>query len=341
MRGVMTVAATAVAVLALSGCSMIPGWYGPSYGPDDDEFGEPIDYTDGSMQVEVTGGTTATLDLPLVGGSRVPRAFESLGFRSEGWAVGLDAYLYGGMSSDAWSVTIHRVADDEYSIAGQFDRGCRVDVDRSERAISGTVDCSWLRWSDGIMLGTGFMGMDGQPYRDEEPFHLKATFEATLAQPEPTRDPSATRRPAPTVDEIDLGGPMGEGPQVHASHILYSPGDGPSFAIDVDPADPTWEAARLAAKAAASDLRAVTDSDERIAAFALRAQESDDRSNAQVGGDLGWFTRDTIVPEFGDPLFDAVDPQPGDIIGPVRSDFGWHVILFHEARDETADATSA
>lgn len=227
------------------------------------------------------------------------------------------------------------MADDEHWVAGQFDRGCRVDVDRSDRGISGTVDCSWLRWSDGIMVGTDMMSMGSQPIPDEEPFDLKATFEATLAHPEPTRDPSATRRPTPTVDETDLWGPMGEGPEIHASHILYAPDDEPPSASDVDPADPAWEAARLAAEAAASDLRAVTDPDERIAAFVERAQESDDRSNARIGGDLGWFPRDTMVPEFGDPLFDAVDPQRGDIIGPVRSDFGWHVILYHATRDET------
>ena len=39
-----------------------------------------------------------------------------------------------------------------------------------------------------------------------------------------------------------------------------------------------------------------------------------------------------MVPEFADALFDAEDLQQGDIIGPVRSEFGWHVILFDEAR---------
>lgn len=36
-----------------------------------------------------------------------------------------------------------------------------------------------------------------------------------------------------------------------------------------------------------------------------------------------------MVPEFADPLFDAIDTlKPGDIVGPVKSDFGWHVIQF-------------
>ena len=47
-----------------------------------------------------------------------------------------------------------------------------------------------------------------------------------------------------------------------------------------------------------------------------------------LGGDLGAFTRKELVPEFGDALFDAVDPQSGDIIGPVRTEFGRHVIMY-------------
>jgi parvulin-like peptidyl-prolyl isomerase len=36
-----------------------------------------------------------------------------------------------------------------------------------------------------------------------------------------------------------------------------------------------------------------------------------------------------MVPEFADPLFDDIaNLQPGDIVGPVRTDFGWHVIQF-------------
>jgi parvulin-like peptidyl-prolyl isomerase len=36
-----------------------------------------------------------------------------------------------------------------------------------------------------------------------------------------------------------------------------------------------------------------------------------------------------MVPEFADPLFDNVATlKPGDIVGPIRSDFGWHVIQF-------------
>jgi parvulin-like peptidyl-prolyl isomerase len=49
-----------------------------------------------------------------------------------------------------------------------------------------------------------------------------------------------------------------------------------------------------------------------------------------------------MVPEFADPLFDAVDTlKPGDIVGPVKSDFGWHVIQFLGYEPPIADRLTA
>jgi parvulin-like peptidyl-prolyl isomerase len=86
------------------------------------------------------------------------------------------------------------------------------------------------------------------------------------------------------------------------------------------------------AEATAAELRAIADPTERMEAFAARAAIDGTDSTAQTGGDLGFFARGDMVPEFADALFDAVDPQQGDIIGPVQSEFGWHVIMFNEAR---------
>jgi len=48
------------------------------------------------------------------------------------------------------------------------------------------------------------------------------------------------------------------------------------------------------------------------------------------GGDLGWFTKDRMVPEFAEAAFKL--DKPGDIAGPVKSQFGWHVIKLEEKR---------
>jgi parvulin-like peptidyl-prolyl isomerase len=74
-----------------------------------------------------------------------------------------------------------------------------------------------------------------------------------------------------------------------------------------------------------------------MTAFAELAARDGTDSTAQTGGDLGFFARGDMVAEFADPLFDTPDLAQGDIIGPVRTQFGWHVIMFDEARAPLAD----
>jgi parvulin-like peptidyl-prolyl isomerase len=99
--------------------------------------------------------------------------------------------------------------------------------------------------------------------------------------------------------------------------------------------------AQADAERAAEELRAIADVEARMTAFASRAAADGTDATAQSGGDLGFFERGDMVPEFADPVFDAEDPQRGDIIGPVRSQFGWHVILYNEARGPLAGRLAA
>jgi peptidyl-prolyl cis-trans isomerase D len=62
--------------------------------------------------------------------------------------------------------------------------------------------------------------------------------------------------------------------------------------------------------------------------FAKLAREnSDDPGSKEAGGDLGWSTREAYVKEFADALFAM---NKGEIRGPVRTQFGYHVIKLED-----------
>jgi len=64
--------------------------------------------------------------------------------------------------------------------------------------------------------------------------------------------------------------------------------------------------------------------------FANLAKERSTDPGAAEGGDLGWFTADQMVPEFSTAAFAL---EPGSYTKePVKSQFGWHVILLEEKR---------
>ena len=96
----------------------------------------------------------------------------------------------------------------------------------------------------------------------------------------------------------------------HGRHILITVGEG------VDDAAAKQKAEELTAKAKAG------------ADFAQLAKDnSKDPGSAQQGGDLGWAQRGMFVGPFEDALFTM---SIGEIRGPVKSDFGYHVIKLDE-----------
>ena len=98
--------------------------------------------------------------------------------------------------------------------------------------------------------------------------------------------------------------------QRQAAHIL--------IALKPDAGD----AERAAAKKRAEEIAAQAKADP--AKFAeLAKQFSQDPGSAAQGGDLGANPRGTMVKPFEDAVFTM---QPGEISGPIQSEFGWHVI---------------
>ncbi|HUN51738.1 MAG TPA: peptidylprolyl isomerase, partial [Candidatus Sulfotelmatobacter sp.] len=63
----------------------------------------------------------------------------------------------------------------------------------------------------------------------------------------------------------------------------------------------------------------------------LAKSKSTDAASNQDGGDLGYFTKDRMVPEFAEAAFAM---KPGEISKtPVQTKFGWHVIKVEDRRE--------
>jgi peptidyl-prolyl cis-trans isomerase D len=104
-----------------------------------------------------------------------------------------------------------------------------------------------------------------------------------------------------------------KGEEVHARHILYKV-DGGNDAAQKAKAD-----------AAVRKLKAGADF------AALAKAESDDPGSKTSGGDLGTFPKGRMVKEFENAAFSAKEKE---IVGPVKSSFGYHVIQVLERSGE-------
>jgi peptidyl-prolyl cis-trans isomerase C len=81
------------------------------------------------------------------------------------------------------------------------------------------------------------------------------------------------------------------------------------------------------------EAKAVEDELKKGADFAELAKMKSKDPTASNGGDLGFFTRDKMVPEFSTAAFAL---EPGNISDPVKSKFGWHIIKVEEKRNREA-----
>jgi parvulin-like peptidyl-prolyl isomerase len=178
----------------------------------------------------------------------------------------------------------------------------------------------------------------------EEIHSRNVELEATATKLEEQVTTEALEAEYPQVDLAEIlierspSNPDDAAGEARVSHILYTPEtaldeDGvPTAVADLPEDDPAWAAAQSEAELTSGLMRAVDDVDTRKIAFAARAARDSDGPSGPSGGDLGYFPQGAMVPTFDEAVWEAVDLQHGDIIGPVRTDFGWHVILFDEFR---------
>lgn len=139
--------------------------------------------------------------------------------------------------------------------------------------------------------------------------------------------------------KIDTSSYTGPGEQVRARHILYTPGNTvPSSASPVPSDDPGWALAQAKAEATYTKLQALVGTPNLATQFATTAQsDSKDTGSATNGGLLPYYDAGSgLDPAFAAAIF-APTVKAGDLLPPVRSQFGWHVILIDSIRPAPAD----
>lgn len=70
----------------------------------------------------------------------------------------------------------------------------------------------------------------------------------------------------------------------------------------------------------------------------VAATESDDMGSSAKGGELGWFGTGHLAPAFEDAVFHA---RAGQILGPVKTEFGYHIIKVEERELRSFDAVKS
>ena len=65
--------------------------------------------------------------------------------------------------------------------------------------------------------------------------------------------------------------------------------------------------------------------------FSALAEEYSECPSKKRGGDLGWFGKGSMVRPFEVAAFSA---EEGAVVGPVKTEFGWHLIYVYEIQDD-------
>ncbi|MEH7381574.1 peptidylprolyl isomerase [Bacillus sp. JJ1533] len=110
------------------------------------------------------------------------------------------------------------------------------------------------------------------------------------------------------IEEVEVK----NGEVIKASHILAK--------FSANPTEEVTEEQKAEAKKKIEEAKAKLDSGEK---FEDVAKEFSDDGSAQNGGDLGWFQKGRMVPEFEEAAFALKEGETSEII---ESQYGYHII---------------
>lgn len=100
------------------------------------------------------------------------------------------------------------------------------------------------------------------------------------------------------------------------------------ISVRVTPDEEDVAEARAEAERVLAEIRAGKD-------FAAAAKQYSDDGSAENGGDLGWFGEGQMVEPFEEAAFAA---EPGELVGPVETPFGFHVLQVIDRRPDEVRA---
>lgn len=167
--------------------------------------------------------------------------------------------------------------------------------------------------TEGILLADYRAAARGDVIRRK----LSEKVVADLSKPGPQRHVLQIFLPEPNTSSVGLT----DGVKVR--HIVFSPNDDPGKAEDVPADDPAWAKAKADAMAAFAQVKA------NPAKFDELARKlSDERSAVLTGGKQPWYYPGSTIDEAFKFAILTPGLTPGQVLTPVKSEFGWHVIQF-------------
>ena len=156
---------------------------------------------------------------------------------------------------------------------------------------------------------------------------LSEAVVAEMSQPGPQRHVLEIYLPEPNESAT------GEQDGVKVRHILYAPNDDSQKAEDLPDDDPAWAEAKAEADAAYATLRGNPGLFDTMA-----REESDEPSAPDTGGKQPWYyPNSSIDAAFKDAIM-AEGLEPWELLPPVKTGFGWHVIQFMRPTGEGESA---